>query len=223
MNKYKYLLLTIFLSFILLPTIAYAEEWCGEVAEEHFKEVERQFKYTYKFDTESQTYTFNFYNPEPDNYEIVFLIEYDITCEDINNNEFTCSGFQPGKLEIEILSTDESCPAEIKKEAINLSGLNEFSKDELCKGIEEFVLCQPTYDKEIDYDTFVERTNIYRKTKAKKQQNETAKKKDTINNKLSNYISEHLITIIIIIVFIIAIVITFILTAKTIAKSRRLE
>ena len=223
MNKYKYLLITTFLSIILLPNITYAEEWCGEVAEKHFKEIERKYKYTYEFNVESKTYTFNFYNPEPDNYEFVFLIEYEITCEAANDNEFTCNGFQPGELQIDILSTDESCPTEMKKETLNLPGFNEFSKDELCKGIEEFVLCQPSYDKKIDYDTFVERVNIYKKTKEKNKQIENTEDKKSIKNKVLNYIKEHLIMIITIPVLIVAIVTTIILTIKSVAKSRRLE
>ena len=98
----------------------------------------------------------------------------------------------------------------------------------MCEGIEEFVLCQPTYDKEIDYDTFVSRVNTYKKTKQEKvvdePQKETENKKiNVIINNILKFIQDNLFTITIITVFAIAIIVTIILTAKKIKKSRRLE
>ena len=98
---------------------------------------------------------------------------------------------------------------------------NKLSEDPLCEGNEDFVLCNPSYDKEIDYDTFVSRLNTYKKNKGNNPSSSSNSVKE--ENAIITYIKNNLVSIITITIFIILVIITIILTAKSIKKSRRLE
>lgn len=219
MNKYKYLLITTFLSFILLPNITYAD--CTEEEIAHFKEIEDEYKITYEFNQETKSYTIKYKVPEPDMYDYISYIDEDADCRDLNENEFECYNIYPGEYDIEIVGQTETCGRIFKAITIKLAEYNNYSSDPLCKGIEEFVLCQPTYDKVITYEEFVSRVNVYKKTKANKKKEENKEKE--IIKPILDYIEDNLFQIIVIIIFITIVIITIIITAKSIRKSRRLE
>lgn len=227
MNKLK--LLTIFSLFILLPNIVYAD--CTKEEKDYFKKIEEEYKVTYKFNRENDDYTLSFYNPYPGKYAYVYDLPDD---NDTNVDELgdainiNITGYKSGKHSYQIIGITDDCHDVLKEETLNLTKHNDYYKDPLCEGIEEFVLCQPTYDKEIDYDTFVSRVNTYKKTKQEKSINEpqketTNKKINVIINNILKYILNNLFTIVIITAFAIAIIVTIILTVKKIKKSRRLE
>ena len=218
MNKYKYLLLTIFLSFILLPMIAYAE--CTNEEIEHFKEVEDEYKVTYEFNMDTKDYTITSYAPFPDEFDYILYIGEDTKYDAITPSEYKFYNVLPGTYNVEIAGMTETCDRTLKIEKLILPEYNNYSSDPLCEGIEEFVLCQPTYGKMITYEEFVDRVNVYKKTKANKEQEKEEKKSI---KPILDYIENNLFQIIIIIVFAIALIITIILTAKSIRKSRRLE
>ena len=218
MNKYKYLLLTIFLSFILLPMIAYAE--CTNEEIEHFKEVEDEYKVTYEFNMDTKDYTVTSYAPFPDEFDYILYIGEDTKYDAITPSEYKFYNVAPGTYNVEITGMTETCNRTFKIEKLILPEYNNYSSDPLCEGIEEFVLCQPTYGKIITYEEFVDRVNVYKKTKANKEQE---KKENESIKPILNYIENNLFQIIIIIVFAIALIITIIFTVKSIRKSRRLE
>ena len=227
MNKLK--LLAIFSLFILLPNVTYAD--CTKEEKDYFKQVEKEYKVTYKFNQETDDYTLIFYNPYPERYTFLYEnsdsngIDFDY---DGNTMILYISGFSSGVYDYEIVGITDTCDDTLKEGTVNLTKRNNYYNDPLCEGIEEFVLCQPTYDKEIDYDTFVSRVNTYKKTKQEKttiepQSDATNKKINTIINNILKYIQDNLFTIVILTVFTVAIIVTIILTAKKIKKSRRLE
>lgn len=216
-NKY----LTVLSLFILFPSIIYAD--CTDEEVKHFKEIEKDYKVTYEFNKDTKDYKVTFYSPEPDMYDYYWFSEsLDSKCKVIDDKTIDCNNVIPDTYEIEIIGVTDSCYDTLKKSNLKLPKYNNYSSDPLCEGIEEFVLCSPTYDKNIDYDTFVSRVNTYKKNL------NNQKEPDEINtnqneNKLLEYIEDNLFQIIIITVFIIMLVITIILTAKSIRKSRRLE
>ena len=223
MNKTKMLIIA--LLFILLPNIIYAD--CTKEEIDYFKRIENGYKISYEYNKDSKNYTVTFYSPEPDKYEYMIYTEQKNlqNCDGISDNETICHNVLPNEYYIEILGQTASCKDSVKEITLNLSRYNNFSDDPLCEGIEEFVLCQPTYDKEIDYDTFVSRVNTYKKTKKNEQKENTEenKKDNQVIDNISKFLEDNLFQIIIIIVFVIVITITIILTAKSIRKSRRLE
>ena len=204
MNKYK--LLIISLAFIVLPHITYAD--CTDEERDYFKRIEEDYKVTYEYNKGNDTYTINFYSPEPDKYDFAAYIGESAECEEINDNTSICRNIPSDDYVIKIFGRSDTCHEELKTMLLTLTKHNDYSNDPLCEGIEEFVLCQPSYDKVIDYDTFVSRVNIYKKTKQREKEIEkknTSKSNEIISNIL-NSIKENLVKVIAVIIFIIVII-----------------
>lgn len=225
MKKYKYLLLT-FLIPLLIPITAYAE--CTKEDIEHFKEIEDEYTITYEFDKETKKYSITFFNPNPEAYG--YTLGYAVSENEYKKKDFTTikeeefieENINPGEYDIEVISTNKECQKQFKKTTLKLSKYNIYSEDPICEGIEEFILCQTTYDKDIDYDTFVSRVNTYKKGH-KKEQTEPASIKTKEDNKIIKYIKDNIVQIIVITFFVIMVIITIYLTIKSARKSRRLE
>lgn len=218
MIKKKYLILTLMLS-LLGTNKTFAA--CTQEEINAFKKIEDEFKITYKYNIDSNDYYITFYNPSPEIYSYLFDEKFsDMKYVSGTGEKLTFSGLKVGKYETTIIGIS-GCKDEFKKIEFELSKKNQYHEDPLCEGIEEFVLCQPTYDKEIDYETFKSRVETYKRTKEKKENIESTKKEE--ENEILSYIKNNIISISIIIVFIILVLITTIITAKSIEKSRRLE
>ena len=221
MIKQKYLLSLISLS-LLIPTIIYAD--CTKEEIDNFKEIQDEYKVTYEFDKDTKLYILTFYSPNPDMYDFISEDETVFSnCEVLDDNTAKCSNVKPNTYNFELVGVTTNCNETLKKIEITLPKHNEYYNDPLCEGIEEFVLCQPTYDKDIDYDTFVSRVNSYKKNHQNKPIDNNTKGEVKEQNKLIQYIHDNSFQIIIIVIFIIMVIITIILTAKSIKKSRRLE
>ncbi len=218
MNKYKYII-SLILSLIILPSIVYAD--CTKEELEHFKEIQNKYNYTYKFDEQTKKYTISFHSEEPDKYSYGIVKTQDFECISDNEKEFTCYNIEPGTYEIRITGMTDICSGMLKKDKIQLAKYNEYSNDPLCEGIEEFVLCQKTYDKDIDYDTFVSRVNTYKKTKKEQETASSAGKEE--NNQILSFIADNMFKIILVIVFSIVVIISIAISIKSVKKSRRLE
>ena len=219
MKKRKKILLTI-ISFTIFTPKIYAD--CTKEDINNFNKISDEYKVTYEFNKDSKLYNLIFYEPQPDKYVFVVnnLEKASLEFEDDNNYKYI--GMTPGDYEITIEGITDKCQDVFKTINLNLPKYNEYSEDPLCEGNEEFVLCQPTYDKEIDYETFKSRLEVYKKTK--QDNNQINKEKD--NNKDNNivdYIKNNIAEIIIITASLIILTIIIISIAKRQKKSRRLE
>ena len=217
--KKRYIALTSLLFLINIPN-TYAS--CTQEELNEFKKIENEYKVTYEFNKDTKDYTMTLYSPLPDKYNYYIYADTELNCKKINDNQGECYNISPGEYTIEIVGFTNTCNDAIKEFTLKLAEYNKYSEDPLCNGIEEFYLCQPTYDKEIDRETFISRVNTYKST-LKSQDKEIEKNEQPIKNNTLEYIKENLIQIIVITVFIILIIITIILTAKSIRESRRLE
>lgn len=223
MKKNKYIILTLTL-FLLNIQTTYAA--CTQEEIDAFKKIEDEYTVKYEFDKTSKTYTMYFNTPKPEKYRFQIYSEVQVNCTNTEGNTKKCINFPAGPYDIEVIGVTNTCNDVLKQITLELPEYNKLSEDELCKGIEEFVLCSPTYDKEIDYDTFVSRVNTYKKTKEKEEKNKVGDEEpedETIADKVLYYVKNNLVQIIIISVFIVLVIITTIITAKSIRKSRRLE
>lgn len=221
MNRKKYLIITTVLS-LLCVTKAYAA--CTQQEINEFKKIEDEYKITYEFDKDTKSYTLNLQGYDFQQYDYRFYIIGELQCNEIDKNNTKCYYFNPGTYRIDIIGKTKTCNDVLKTISLKLIKYNKYSEDPLCKGIEEFVLCQPTYEKDIDYDTFVSRVNTYKKTKQNKIDEEKNNQKEISElDKVILYIKENLIQIIIIIIFVILVTISTIIAIKTLKKSRRLE
>lgn len=220
MKKHKFLLSILSLS-LFIPSTTYAD--CTKEEIDNFKEIEDEYKITYEFDKETKTYTLTFYSPKPDMYDYILHIGKDKKCNEIEEKKNECYGIYPGEYIIDIVGQTNSCKDILSSKSLKLPAYNKYSEDPLCEGIEEFVLCQSTYDKDIDYDTFVSRVNTYKKNHVSKDDTDNKKEEIKEPNKILQYIQDNLLQIIIIVIFVIMVIITIILNVKSIKKSRRLE
>lgn len=224
MKKKRYIALTLILSLLCIDK-TYAA--CTEQAKAEFEKIKDQYKITTTYNSENKTYTMRIEEGAPDKYSYVFTIDYQYSCKEISNTVTECTGLKNGtSFYATIIGKTNQCSGFVKEELIELERYNQFYGDPLCEGIEEFVLCQEMYDKEIDRETFESRVEIYKESKEEKVEEEKKQqeleKKDIIG-KISSYIKENLIQVIIIVVFIVLIIVSSIVAIKSLRKSRRLE
>lgn len=222
MNRKKNLILTAMLSLLCINK-TYAA--CTQQEINDFKKVEDEFKVTYEFNKETKDYTITLYSPDYSKYGFSLDAKTPIDKYHFSNpTSLICEGIKPGEYTFDVKIVSETCNEKLKTIQINLPKYNKYSEDPLCDGIEEFVLCQPTYDKEIDYDTFVSRINTYKRTqKETEDATNEEKKENKILENIFEYIKQNALEIIIVVIFMILMSITIILTTKSIKKSRRLE
>ena len=217
MKKRKYFILTAILFLSCIPK-TYAT--CTQEEINEFKKVEDDYKVTYEFNHDTKDYNVTFHTPLINKFDYEIYTNIKLNCQKLNEIEVECYNIPINEYELSIVGTSDSCNDVLKKLTLKLPEYNIYSDDPLCEGIEEFYLCQPTYEKKVDRETFESRVNTYKNSNKKE---ETEKNETLEENKISEYIKENLIQIIIIIVFIILVIITIILTANSIRKSRRLE
>ena len=218
MNRKKYITLTLMLSLLCMNK-TYAS--CTQEEINEFKKVEDEYKITYEFNKDTKEYNVTFKGIDIVNYQYHFDTTLNLKKYiSSTNKSVTFGNVKPGKYTMKIFGNTKECDELLKTINLNLAPYNKYSEDSLCEGIEEFVLCQPTYDKEIDRETFESRINTYKRTKNKNQKTPEIKQEE---NEILVRVKENLVQIIIILIFIILIVITAIVTIKSIRKSRRLE
>lgn len=218
----KKVITIILVSLIINTNIIYAE--CTTEEQEYYKSIEDKYQTTYVFDKESRTYTMTLTYGDISTFTYTIdndAIEYANT--EVLADRIVISNLIPGKYGISVVGVTNSCNDVFKTEEITLPEYNQFAYDPICEGIEEFVLCSPTYDKELDYDTFISRVNSYKKNKASqdKTDNNTEEKPTVKEWFKDNYMYFIYAIIGIVVLLIIALIIKVIYNHER--KRRRLE
>lgn len=220
--------------FIVFPYTVYAD------CESDFKNVEKDFKVSYKYNKDTDDFDITFINPDHEKYTFAYHNQDEIKKFEITQNgkkeTLLLKGQKETKYSYSFIAKYDGCAYKtVTTKELELKKYNPYSDSELCKGNEEFVLCQREYDKAIDEETFKSRLDSYVKSKNKseessntivnnnKKNNETQdNKRDFITNIL-NYIQEHIVIVIIISIVVIALIIGIVAYIKKTIKSRRLE
>lgn len=224
-KKIEFLIITILA--ILLPLNVKAD------CQSDYKKIEDQFKASYKYNKDSDSFTITFVSPNYDRY--MFQM---ITAEDIRNADFvtlgkqltvTLKNYKGSEYRYQIIAEYPECKdVSVYKSKLILKKYNAYADNSLCKGNEEFVLCQKDYEGELDDKTFQARIDAYIEEKNSKEA-EKVKKSDvkntneTIIEKTSSFIEENTFLIIVVAIFIIALIIFTAIMIKNKMKSRRLE
>ena len=207
------------LAIFMIPIVTYAN--CSDTELKQFEKVEDKYKIEYTIRKDTNTYRLILQNPYPDKYkyEVSGLNNW-VACDE-NETGTKCDSVPPGSYSINIVGNTETCTSVLKRTFLKLKPYNKYSEDPLCKGIEEFVLCQETYEKEVDYETFVSRVNIYKEQKAADAKKN--KKKIIDIDKIKAFVDDNLYEVIVVAAFIVLVIITIIVTIISVKKSRRLE
>lgn len=222
MNRKKIIISTLILSLFSINQV-YAS--CTKEELEEFKKIEKEYKVTYEFNKATKDYTISFHTPQRKKYDYEIYTDIKLNCKIIDEEVIECYNIPINTYRLSIVGVTSTCDDLLKEETLKLPELNNYSEDPLCEGIEEFYLCRPTTEKQVDRETFESRVKTYKKTKLKKENEEkkqTAIKEEN-ENKIVKYIRENIFQIIIYVIFLILILITTIITMKSIRKSRRLE
>lgn len=216
MKKIVVIMIMLFMTNIKV----YAE--CTTEDKEYFKSIEDKYKVSYDFDKETKTYILNL------TYADLSSFSYEIVGDGIENshtdiveNKLVIKNLIPGQYNVYIVGVSDSCNDIIKEINLTLTNYNKYADDPACEGIEEFVLCSPTYDKELDYDTFISRVNSYKANKNSNDNNNNNDNKDS--NKIIDWIKENYMYIVYVLLGI-GILTAIIILAKKIynhAKQRR--
>ncbi len=218
----KKIIMIALVSLFINTNIIYAE--CSTKDTEYFKNIEDKYQITYNFDKESRKYILTL------TYEDIDLFTYEIVGDGMDeatletqDKKLIINNLPSGDYTIYIVGNTNSCSDIFKKEELTLPKYNQYAYDEACNGIEEFVLCSPTYDKELDYKTFISRVNSYKKSKENiKTIDSEEDEENTLLEWLKyNYIYIIYIVIGIVILSIIALIIKLIYKHER--KRRRLE
>lgn len=219
----KKILIITLVSLIINTNIIYAE--CTTKDYEYFKSIEDKYQTSYEFNKETKTYSIKL--TYGDTSTFIYDIENknieDATLEVIDN-KLVVGNLVPGEYTIRLVGGSDSCNDTFKTEKITLPKYNQYAYAPECEGIEEFVLCSPTYDKYIDYSVFLSRVNTYKKNKENNSNNnnDNEKEKTTILEWMQDNIQYIIYAIIgIIVLFIIALIIKVIYNKER--KRRRLE
>lgn len=220
MRKTKYL---IFLSLLFFLGLDNTYATCTKEEEKEFKRIKNNYTVKYEFDKTTKTYTLHFNNPDKSRFGYVLYIVGDLNCT-VNDNITTCPEFESGDYVFDIVGKTTTCNDTLKTINLHLPRYNAYSEDLLCQGLEDFYLCDPTYEKDIDRETFESRIANYKKQLSNKEQEEPKEDKQnkTITS-IKNFITNNLTSIIVITSFIILLTITVVMTIKSSRKSRWLE
>ena len=161
MIKKKHIALFLILSLFSIDNV-YADGACNNDDKKEFREYSKDFKVTYEFNLETKDYTVTTYNPKPDKYRyIISDVPFIIAKNEIIENKTIYSNIPAGKYLIKVFENEGGCLSILKEIEIDMPQYNIYYQDPLCEGIEEFVLCQPTYKREIDRETFEYRKNVH--------------------------------------------------------------
>lgn len=222
MNKLKYL---IFILTVLIMNSNTVLAACTQEEINTFKRIEDDYTVKYEFNKSTKTYDLYFSASKPKEFYYKIYYEGELDCQKHDEKTMKCNSFQSGEYPIEIVGMSNTCDDVMKFVVITLPKYNKLSEDPLCEGIEEFILCNPTYSKEIDYETFVSRVNTYKKNHIKEEENNETEegKTNETTNKIIDYIVNNWINIVIISIFVILLIITIVVTYKNSRKSRYLE
>ncbi|MDO4395058.1 MAG: hypothetical protein Q4C23_03665 [Mycoplasmatota bacterium] len=224
MQKTKYFMLFGLLFFLCLDSV-YATCSTNELNE--FKRIKDDYKVTYEFNQKNKTYTLYFNNPNNDKFGYTIEVEDASSLKCTTNDNKTiakCPDFLSGDYVIDIIGKTKTCDDTLKTINLHLPKYNTYSEDPLCEGLEDFYLCDPTYEKDLDRETFESRIANYKKqlTIKKSSKQEDNKSNEVINN-IKKFLEDNLVTIIVVTIFIILLIITIIMTIKSSRKSRWLE
>lgn len=205
-----------------------------------FKEIENEFKVSYKYNKDTDDFDITFVNPDKTKYTFGYhdkeeIKKFTMSIQD-NQETLVLRNYKDTKYEYNFVAISGNCANNVANSGtIELKKYNPYSDSPLCQGNEEFVLCQRDYDKAIDEESFKSRLEIYKQSKEAKTNNSSSNQSNINKNNGKNsnknnifadildFIKNNIALTIIILLVVIAIIVGIIFRIKKVIKSRRFE
>ncbi len=223
MKKYKRIIYLLAL-FIMLPSFVNAD------CQSDFDKIQKEFKASYKYVEETDSFTLTFITPNYDRY--LFQL---ISAEDIRNASYvtlekqlttTLKNYKGTEYRYQIIAEYPECKdVSVYKSKLILKKYNPYADNPLCVGNEEFVLCQKDYKGELDDETFNVRIEAYIEDKNSNEITNVKNNNRTKSgsSKTTNFFEDNIVLVVIIALIIIAVISFAIVMIKNKVKSGRLE
>ena len=239
MKKPFYLATILLLSLSLSTKVSAA---CTQEEINNFKNIENEYQITYEYDTNKNQTIIKAYNPYPEKYQYRVASDENsnanVIIKWIDNNHYEITANTNSEYSVEVVSRTNTCDDALKTIKFTPPPKGGYHEDELCKGIEEFILCNSNYKEPISREEFESRVNTYKESL--KENNESSNdinnninnninidnneiSTDKKNNTIIDYLLNNLTLVIIIIILVILAIINIIIISKRIKKSRYLE
>lgn len=163
------------------------------------------FSYDYYIENDEVLFNVTINNIVPNMYIIDGENNLKYTYDNTNNGEITLSGYKDlNKLSYSVYAVGEDCDGKkLITKNILLPNYNKYYNTDVCRGIEEFAMCNKWTKQVISYNTLIEQTDKYRKsleTKDDTKNSEINVKEDFIDKVINYYAKYYYIALIVIIV-----------------------
>ena len=171
MNNIKRIVFAMTL-FVMLPLVAFAD------CQSDFDAIANQFKFSYKYNEETDDFTITIINPDYKRYSIYYGRKEDLdnAKRGVTNSRLvvTLNNYKSDTYTYGFVAIYGGCQGvAVKQETVSLKKYNPYADNPKCEGYEEFALCQKEYDKEIDEETFESRLKSYKESNGKSGPNDT--------------------------------------------------
>ena len=225
MNKiFKYVFLTYLFLFIPLNN-AYAE--CSREEYNLYEKHKDEFKVEYEYNQNTDKYDLIFKNPLSDHFIMWVGDVSEELCDVSNLNEIKCPGYSVGEYYVYIFGKAANCKTVVSSYLMKLS-FNKYYTDPVCADASEFILCSPSYDKEISYEDFIYRVNLYKETRKTEEENivgdddaEPIGFGEAIENTFYDIVSFVKANIFLVITSIVAVILLIVIVTSVVRKQRK--
>lgn len=212
----------LFIFYLLfLPSSAFAEDTCNTIELNKLKTIANASKITYQYIdnfiitdedelfgpvSDSENRFLISANNLSDKYYILSVLDGKYITYDINREVPSVQSIRSYVGGINLIfeyyaSDTTACPnVKLKSSFIKLPKYNAYSKDKLCKGIEEYELCNKWYSGIIDKNTFANDIAAYKKSVENGKAIEL--EKGTVIDSIINFVSVNYLTILVSIIII---------------------
>lgn len=201
--------LTVFTLLIVPKEIVYAS-YCDVGISSDYKALAGNIDITYSYTMENGQPIFDvtISNLYEGMYIVDTLTEQKYTQKDFtSDNEIVIDGYRDGsKISYKIYVTVSGCYEQLlTTRYVTLPNYNEFSTDEVCKGAEEYSLCQRWGAVSIDHDTFVKEVEAYKERKNAKKDEIVFDDEKTFLEKILIFIGNYYIYLVLVVIIIVLI------------------
>ena len=151
----------VFILMLLFPMVKVNGAGCDYSNLSRLKKIASNVNISYDYIEKNNDVTFNI-TLNNLNKEIYFVDLTNYRTYNYTKEEFVITGYQSGEsIRYDFYSKD--CPSQVLASIrLNLPSYNSYYKDEVCKGVESYSLCQKWSSHNLSYEKFLERVTNYK-------------------------------------------------------------